>query len=191
MTRWAALAAYTLAIYTTLPWGPRLARPVVRSAVGGWLLGRGSAVLAAAAAVTVGLRLWRRGAPPRAWAALGLAGLGAAGGLAWLGAQQIERIHLPEYALAAVLAWRALAPAMPSDGAAYGAAAVLAAAIGWGDELLQKITPGRVYDLRDVAANALGALLGVLALAAWRAGRRVSGGSSARRSPPGAAPWRR
>jgi len=170
--RWAALGAYTLAIYATLPWAPRLARPVVRSAVGGWLLGPGSAVLAVAAAGALGLRLRRRRAPARAWAALALALLGAAGGLAWLGGQRIERIHLPEYALAAVLAWRALAPSIAGEGAAYVAAAALAGAIGWGDELLQKITPGRVYDLRDVAANALGAVLGVLALAALRAQRR-------------------
>jgi len=32
--------------------------------------------------------------------------------------------------------------------------------------------PGRVYDLRDVAMNALGAVLGVLVLAVARAGGR-------------------
>jgi VanZ family protein len=47
---------------------------------------------------------------------------------------------------------------------------LLAVAIGWGEELIQRFVPGRVYDLRDVAANALGALLGLLVLVALRAG---------------------
>ena len=53
---------------------------------------------------------------------------------------------------------------------AYAAAAGAGAAIGYGDELLQGILPGRYYDLRDVAMNALGAVLGILVLAAARAG---------------------
>ena len=40
--------------------------------------------------------------------------------------------------------------------------------------------PNRVYDLRDVAMNAAGSVLGVVVLAACRAGR-VSDGSSSRR----------
>ena len=41
------------------------------------------------------------------------------------------------------------------------AAALIGTAIGWGDELVQAILPNRVYDLRDVAMNAAGAVLGV------------------------------
>ena len=67
--------------------------------------------------------------------------------------------------------------------AAYAAAALIGTAIGWGDELVQAILPNRVYDLRDVALNAAGSVLGVVVLAACRA-ERVSDGSSSRRSPP-------
>jgi VanZ family protein len=61
---------------------------------------------------------------------------------------------------------------VPHAVAGYAAAAALAAAIGYVDELIQWILPGRVYDLRDVAMNALGAVLGALVLAALRSGSR-------------------
>jgi VanZ like family len=128
--------------------------------------------------------LWRRRAP--LWAFMALAGAGVAYGLAlsWLRAQHLERTHLPEYGIAAWLAWRAIVPLVPAPFPSYATAALLAAAIGLGDELLQAITPGRVYDIRDVAMNALGAVLGMVVIAAVRAERAsLSGGSSSRRSP--------
>jgi VanZ family protein len=51
------------------------------------------------------------------------------------------------------------------------AGAALGSAIGYGDELLQAVVPGRHYDLRDVAMNALGAVLGMVVLAAAQSGR--------------------
>ena len=36
--------------------------------------------------------------------------------------------------------------------------------------IVQAMTPGRYYDLRDVAANTAGAVLGTLVIAVWRAG---------------------
>ena len=63
-----------------------------------------------------------------------------------------------------------MAPRIPDAFAGYATAAALASVIGLGDELLQGVTPGRYYDLRDVGMNALGAMLGVLVLAAVRAG---------------------
>src|SRR5439155_15393092 len=102
----------------------------------------------------------------------------------WLRARHLERTHLPEYGVAAWLAWRAVGPLVLGRVPGYVAAATLGAAIGLGDELLQAVTPGRVYDIRDVAMNALGALLGIVVLAIIRAA--LSGGSSARRSPPAA-----
>lgn len=178
--RWAALGLYTLALYALLPIGPRLGLAALRTAPGSWLLGPGLAVLGAAGALALVVRLRRRRAPP--WAYLALAGAALAYVVAFssLRAARLERTHLPEYGVAGILAWRALVPLVPGP-AAYVAAAGLGAAIGLGDELLQGVVPGRHWDLRDVGMNALGALLGVIVLAA-----ALSGGSSSRRSPPGA-----
>ena len=176
---WVVLAAYTAAIYAFLPYGPRFGLALVRTRFGAWLLGPGIGLAAAVAGVGVMLVLWRRRAP--LWAFVALAGAGVAYGLAlsWLRAQHLERTHLPEYGIAAWLAWRAIVPLVPAALPSYAAAAVLASAIGLGDELLQAITPGRVYDIRDVAMNALGAVLGMVVIAAVRAKRpALSGGSS-------------
>jgi hypothetical protein len=170
--RWAILAAYTTAIYATLPIGPQAGRALLRTGLGSWLLGGGAAVVALAGGVVILIVLVRRGAPRRAYLAMAAAAVGSWGGLAWLRAQHLERIHLPEYAVTAWLAWWALVPTISGEALGYAAAAGLAAAIGWGEELLQAVVPGRVYDPRDVAANALGALLGVLVVVAVRSGRR-------------------
>ncbi|TMB49379.1 MAG: VanZ family protein [Deltaproteobacteria bacterium] len=162
LTRWAALGAYVAAIYASLPFAPRVGLRFLRTAPGSWVLGPGLAlvVLAGAAALVLGLR--RRGAPARAYAALAVAA----------GAHHLERTHLPEYGIAAWLAWRAIAPLVPGPLAGYAAGAALAAAIGYGDELLQSIVPGRYYDIRDVGMNALGSVLAVIVIAATRAGVR-------------------
>ncbi len=168
--RWLALGCYVAVIYATLPFGPRIGLRLVRTGFGGWLLGPGLPMIAVAAGAAAILALRRRRAPR--WAYVVLAGSAIAYVIAfsWLRAQRLERTHLPEYGVAAWLAWRAVEPALPGV-AGYAAAAAIAAAIGYGDELLQAIVPGRYYDLRDVAMNALGAVLGVLVLAASHAGR--------------------
>ena len=170
---WGALAAYVGLVYGMLPFGPRVGQWVVGTRPGAWLLGSGLAVLALAGAAFLAHRLHRHRAPSRAYLTLAVALVAYGLTFPYLRAQHLERTHIPEYAIAACLAWRALAPTLPGP-AGYVAAVGLAAAIGYGDELLQKIVPGRVYDLRDVAMNALGATLGVLVLAAARARGRDS-----------------
>ncbi len=189
--RWAVLAVYVAVVYAFLPLGPRVGLALLRTAPGAWLLGPGlvGATLAGACALLLHLR--RQRAPGWAYAALVGVALAYVVAFSWLRLQRLERTHLPEYGVAAVLAWRAVAPLFQGAVAGYAAAAALGAAIGYGDELLQGMLPGRYYDLRDVAMNALGAVLGMMVLAAIRSGRvreaapasEVSAGWSARRSP--------
>ena len=170
MWRWLGLGAYTALLYGLLPFGPAIGRAVQNTATGRFVLGRGAAWIVALGAIAIVVRLRRRAAPASAWLLAALVGVGYALALGWLRAVRLERVHLPEYGIAAWLAWRALVPSLGDRWPVYGAAWVLAAAIGWGDELVQSVTPGRYYDVRDIGANALGAGLGVLALAVWRAG---------------------
>jgi mannose/fructose/N-acetylgalactosamine-specific phosphotransferase system component IIC len=184
MRRWLALGAYTALVYGLLPYGPAMGLAVQASAVGRWMLGGGAAALVAAGAILLVVRLARRRAPAWAYAALAVAAIGYALALGWLRAVRLERVHLVEYGLAAWLAWRALVPRWTARPSTYVAAALGAAAIGWGDELLQAVTPGRVYDLRDVAANAVGASLGTLVLAVWHASHPRSPSQTAETREP-------
>lgn len=169
--QWAALGCYVGVVYASLPLGPRIGLKLIRTAPGAWLIGPGLLLLVAGGAAILMAALWRRRAPLWAYAALAAAAAGYGLAFSWLRAQHLERTHLPEYGVAAWLAWRAVDPLLPGTLPAYAAAAALGAAIGYGDELLQGVLPGRVYDLRDVAMNAVGAVLGIVVLAAARAGR--------------------
>ena len=169
--RWLVLGAYVAAVYAFLPYGPALGRALAGSAPGAWLLGPGIIVLAVAGALGLLLMLRRNGAPGWAYGTLAGASVTYVVAFSWLRSRHLERTHLPEYGIAAWLAWRAVHPLVPGALAGYGAAALLGAAIGYCDELLQLVVPGRVYDPRDIAMNALGAMLGVVVLAAVRARR--------------------
>ena len=184
MRRWGVLAGYTALLYLVVPYTPRVGLACLRTPAGGFLFGRGlvALVLLGAVALVAAFRRWQ--APWTAYALLLAAGAGYLAALRWLGVRPLERVHLPEYGLAALLAWRALRPSLGSDGAASVAAFALAAAIGWGEELVQAVTPGRYYALGDVAANALAAALALVVLAAVRTAR--SGCAPARERVAGA-----
>ena len=168
--RWVALALYVAAIYASLPFGPRLGFALLRTAPGSWLLGGGLPLLTVAGALGLAGLLCRRRAPAFAYVLLALAGAGYVIAFSWLRAAHLERTHLPEYGLAAWLTWRAVGPLLPNPLAGYVAGAAIGTAIGYGDELLQSVVPGRYYDLRDVAMNAVGAILGMMVVAAVRSG---------------------
>lgn len=169
--RWLLLGAYVAAVYAFLPYGPAFGKGLGATTGGAWLLGPGIIVLATAGALALLVLLGRRGAPPWAYGALVGAAVTYVVAFSWLQSRHLERTHLPEYGVVAWLAWRAVGPLVPGTAAGYGAAAALGAAIGYGDELLQRLVPGRVYDPRDIAMNALGAILGIIVLAAVRARR--------------------
>jgi VanZ family protein len=168
---WGELAAYVVLIYALLPLGPKIGLSLLRTGAGGWLLGGGLPIIAIASAAVVMAVLARRHAPPWAYAALAVAAVTYVIAFSWLRSAHLERTHLPEYGVAAWLSWRAIHPLVPGAFASYAAAAVLATTIGYVDELIQWLLPNRVYDLRDVGMNALGAVLGTLLLAALRSGR--------------------
>lgn len=170
MWRWIALGAYAALLYGLLPYGPAIGTAVQRTALGRFVLGAGAGWVVVAGVVAIVMRLRRRAAPPAAYVFAVATALAYALALVWLRAIRLERVHLPEYGIAAWLAWRALVPPLGDRWPTYVAAAIVAALIGWGDELVQAITPGRVYDLRDVAANTTGATLGALLLAVWHTG---------------------
>ncbi len=73
-----------------------------------------------------------------------------------------ERIHFVQYGLLALLARSALAWYF-KPWQQYVGAFLIAASAGWIDELIQGLLPDRVYDLRDVAINAVAAMLALTA----------------------------
>ena len=186
--RWLALGLYVVTIYAVLPYGPRVGLGLLGTRFGSWLLGPGLLVAVGIGGIALVRRLRRRHAPVWAYAAVATAAVGYTLAFSWLRAARLERTHLPEYGVAAFLAWRALAPGLTSLPASYVAAAALAAAIGYCDELLQAVVPGRHYDLRDVAMNVLGAVLGVVVLAAARAGASGAASRDRRSDRPDDAP---
>lgn len=161
----AALLLYLAAILLSLPFTPQLVR---------WAnarFGRGTVLLPVVVLlVVVGIALLRRlaarGRRNAPWPHLALAGIILGQFAAWrlLASSPVGRVHLPEYGLLSVLAFRAGGGTMR---AALGGGA-LAAAVGLLDEIVQLVTPGRVFDWWDVALNAAAALLGALACAWWR-----------------------
>ena len=102
-----------------------------------------------------------------------------------MGVAPLERTHLFEYGLVAVLVYEALTERRGA-GCRVPAPAVLAvvitAGLGWIDEAIQAALPGRVYDLRDVGVNALAAVIATAARSAlgWvrrpRSAEREAGG---------------
>ena len=164
MSRWIVLGLYSVAIFASLPYTPSLVRLAnVRLAPGAAVVAAGAALAVAAALL---LRQLLRARAPFPRPHLALAALGIAAYAAWrlLASSPVGRVHLPEYGLLAVLAARAFGAGTP---AALGGAAA-ATGVALLDELVQGVTPGRVFDWWDVALNAAAALLGGLACAWWR-----------------------
>lgn len=82
-----------------------------------------------------------------------------------------ERTHLFEFGIVGVLIYLALTERRANGRGVRSPAAwaVLATGVlGWVDEGIQAVLPGRVYDLRDVGTNALAGLLAVTATVALR-----------------------
>jgi len=92
--------------------------------------------------------------------ALSLSALASAVLLCLLDDPPIERIHVPEYAVLALVFLRAMAGKgiVPSTSVL---AWLLASLVGVLDECLQLFLPNRIFDWRDIASNAASAAVGV------------------------------
>jgi len=137
------------------------------------------------AAAAVAGELARHRAPLRAWLVLVLLGAVYLGAALAMEVPQ-ERLHLVEYGALALLLRAAFAERFAERSAAArerGASLwtlATATAVGWLDEAVQGILPNRMYDLRDVAFNALAAALALGAAAALRSAMRTAPGRSGR-----------
>jgi len=151
-------------MFLALPLLPHLVR-WSDAHLGPWVA-RAPAGAALAVAAAVLLRRLSRSPRPLPLPHLALAAIacGAWAAWSWLASSPVGRVHLPEYALLAVLAARALGRADPAP----LAGGLAAAAVGLLDEGVQYFVPSRVFDWWDVALNAAAAALGALAYAWWR-----------------------
>ncbi len=159
-------ALWTACLFATVP---------VVGMVQKWMLARGydrwiipavvvALLLLVGAAV---LHLTRGGSRPRSVDVAWLAAVAVvAGGWAWrLRGRPEEAVHLLEYGILCWLIYRAIRPAEP-NAVVLLSAVLLGAIMGTVDEIIQWITPERVWDLRDVVLNAGACALG--AVVAWR-----------------------
>ena len=170
---WALALATLIAIYASALFAGSLVDTFGSETVLGVAFGAG---LVAAVTAVVGMALTGR-SRAEFWVALAVTAVYAMIPVR-SGVVAIERTHLFEYGLLAVLLYEALAERKRNGGAIRlpALAAILSAsAFGWLDEAVQALVPTRVYDLRDVGINALAALVAVSAFAALRWGRERVG----------------
>jgi len=156
---WTALLIVLAAIYATLGTAPDIAA-LLRERVD---LTAMMVFLSLVALVVISILFVRR-RPGRAEIALAV-GIVIVYVMAWLRigvASPEERTHLFEYSLVAALVHEALLERR-DNGRRVPAPAILALIIslflGWLDEGIQSLLPNRVYDLMDVAFNALAATM--------------------------------
>ena len=156
---WALLSGYVLAIFASLPF----VREVVIALRQQHLLGGAVTLLYFVAAVAVVYHVVFDVQLSDKIAFLALVLLTAVTGAMILGLSiPEERVHFVQYGLLALLARGALAWHL-KPWQQYVGALLVAATAGWLDELIQGLLPDRVYDLRDVAINAVAALLALAA----------------------------
>jgi len=86
-----------------------------------------------------------------------------------------EQIHFIEYGLVGIFFLRALAHSTGIGFRSYALALLLGSFSGYVDELIQKYTPGRFYDLTDVWLNALSVSMGLLLCMIFPSGHPLLG----------------
>lgn len=155
---WIWALAVVIAIYSTLGLAGTLAGALRARNLLGVAFGAG---FVAAIAAVVGMALRRRPGRREIWVGLGVA---AAYGMVLVRMALVERTHLFEYGLVAVLIHAAL-DERRRGGRRVPVPAVLAvvatALLGWLDEGIQSLLPNRTYDVLDVGVNALAGVMAV------------------------------
>ncbi len=159
---WGWALAVLIAIYSTVGLAGTLASTLAEHDLLGGAFALAFLVVIAA---VLGMGLQRRPKANELWIAAAVA---AVYGMivVRMGITPIERTHLFEYGLLAVLIFEALVERGGHEGSLLTAATVavlLATGFGWIDEGIQWFLPNRVYDLRDVGVNALAGLVATLA----------------------------
>lgn len=102
-------------------------------------------------------QLWRAGGVrARQGLALSVVGTFYAGYIWQLRNSPVEALHFVEYGVLGILAFRALSQRIP-DPSVYVGAALVGGGVGILDEAIQWATPQRVWDLRDMGFNLMGA----------------------------------
>ncbi len=170
---WGVLGLWTAVIFAAVPYANEV-QAWIRTQLGEGALRAAMIAVVAVSAVAVMAFLLKRRGRWRLRGFLWMFGISAFT-LIWMSQLRVaaEPVHLVEYGVLAVLAFRALSRHL-RDGAVYPAAAALTALIGTFDELLQWLTPGRFWDLGDVGINAA---TGVLVQLLIRQGIRPAAGA--------------
>ncbi len=163
---WAAVVAWTAVLYAAVP----MARAIQRLVTG--LAGGRDPFLAivvagiSAAAVAAASWIWRRHGRAVGWR---MAWLAAAGGaMVWMAVRctvtAVEAVHFLEYGILGALLYLALACRV-RDPLVYVVASLAGGLVGVTDEILQWLTPGRIFDFRDAAFNVSAVVLIQIAIA--------------------------
>ena len=162
---WSWALAVVVAVYSTLGLAGRLAELLGER---GLLPVAFTVAFVAVVVAIVWSALKSRPGRHEIWIALGITAVYAMV-VVRMGIGPAERTHLFEYGLLAILIYQALlerrhngrrvpVPAL--------CAIVVTALLGWLDEGIQAFLPNRVYDVRDVAVNALAGLMAITAFGA-------------------------
>jgi len=161
---WLYVVLWSVVILLTIPfaralssfvrdsWGAEIFRDLVLSAI---VLGIGAGLLLVA-------RYRRNGRENYLW--LILTGLLFAYFTMGLQASPEESLHFVEYGVLGVLAFRALVH-RTRDSSIYLAAIFVVSVVGTFDEIIQWLTPRRVFDYRDIGFNVLGGVLAQIGVA--------------------------
>jgi hypothetical protein len=150
---WLSAGLWVLLIFVTVPF-VRIVQVWVADQIGSQAFFYGSVTVVAAAAVAAVLlgRRWRGKISLRSllWIGLPMAVVIFWSMRLW---HPEEAVHFVEYGVLGVLLYTALRHQVP-DRSVFLSAALLGAALGTVDEIIQWITPSRIFDHRDLLLNA-------------------------------------